>query len=174
MGSVPGLSRSYILRSNLARVPQLLSQHSSPHELQWLKPVRLKPILENNMLLIVTATRIMSIVLSLFLRKYYLWEPAVQVYYLSENNTRKHIFSWEYCWCCLVAKSCLTLGDPMDYISPGSSDHGLSQGRTLQWVAISFSRGYSRPREWTHVSWIGRWILYYWTTREVLPKNTPE
>ena len=70
MGSVPGLSRSYILRSNLACVPQLLSQHSGPHELQRLKPVHLKPILEINMLLIVTATRIMSIVLSLFLRKY--------------------------------------------------------------------------------------------------------
>ena len=60
MGSVPGLSRSYMIRRKLARVPQLLSQHSSPRELQLLKPVRLKPILEINMLLIVTATKIMS------------------------------------------------------------------------------------------------------------------
>ena len=80
MGSAPGLSRSYILRSNLACVPQLLSQHSSPRELQLLKPVHLKPILEINMCLLVTATKITSIVLSLFLRKCYLCEPAVQVY----------------------------------------------------------------------------------------------
>ena len=49
-----------MIRRKLARVPQLLSQHSSPRELQLLKPVRLKPILEINMLLIVTATKIMS------------------------------------------------------------------------------------------------------------------
>ena len=47
--------------------------------------------------------------------------------------------------CCLVAKSCQTLCDPMDCSSPGSSVHGISQARTLEQVAISFSRGSSRP-----------------------------
>ena len=39
----------------------------------------------------------------------------------------------------LVAQSCLTLCDPMDYGPSGSSVHGISQARTLEWVAISFS-----------------------------------
>ena len=37
----------------------------------------------------------------------------------------------------LVSKSCPTLHDPMDYSPPGSSIRGISQARTLQWVAIS-------------------------------------
>ena len=44
---------------------------------------------------------------------------------------------------CLVAKSYLTLGDPMDYSVPGSSVHGISQARILEWVAIYSSRGSS-------------------------------
>ena len=48
----------------------------------------------------------------------------------------------------------------------GSSVHRIFQARILEWVAISSSRGYSRPRDWTHVSYIGRWILYQWVTRE--------
>ena len=39
----------------------------------------------------------------------------------------------------LVAQSCLTLCDPMDCSPPGSSVHGVSQSRILEWVAISFS-----------------------------------
>ena len=44
---------------------------------------------------------------------------------------------------CLVAQLSLTLCDPMDCTLPGSSVHGISQARILEWVAISFSRGYS-------------------------------
>ena len=43
----------------------------------------------------------------------------------------------------LVAKSCLTDRNPMDYSLPGSSVHGILQVRVLQWVAISYSRGSS-------------------------------
>ena len=39
-----------------------------------------------------------------------------------------------------AAQSCLTLCDPMDCSLPGSSNHGIFQARTLEWVAISFSR----------------------------------
>ena len=39
-----------------------------------------------------------------------------------------------------VAQSCLTLFDPMDCSLPGTSVHGISQARILEWVAISFSR----------------------------------
>ena len=42
-----------------------------------------------------------------------------------------------------VAQSCPTLCDPVDCSPPGFSVHGILQARTLQWVAISFSRGSS-------------------------------
>ena len=38
--------------------------------------------------------------------------------------------------CCFVAKSCLTLCDPMDWSPPGSSVHGILQRRILEWVAF--------------------------------------
>ena len=41
---------------------------------------------------------------------------------------------------------------------------GFFQARTLDWVAISSSRGSSQPRYWTHISWIGRHILYHRAT----------
>ena len=52
----------------------------------------------------------------------------------------------------------------MDCSPPGSSVHGIFQARIQEWVAISFSRGSSRPRDRTCislVSCIGRWILYH-------------
>ena len=61
----------------------------------------------------------------------------------------------------IAAQSCLTPCDPMDYSPPVSSVHGISQARILEWVAISFSRGSPWPRDWTHVSCIGRQILYH-------------
>ena len=48
-----------------------------------------------------------------------------------------------------VTQSCLTLCDPMDCSLPSSSVHGILQARVLEWVAISFSRGYSRPKDQT-------------------------
>ena len=51
-----------------------------------------------------------------------------------------------------VVQSCLTLCDPLDCSPPGSSIHGILQARVLEWVAISFSRGSSRPRDQTQVS----------------------
>ena len=56
----------------------------------------------------------------------------------------------------------------MDHSLPGSSIHGISQVRILEWVAISFSRGFSWPRDQIWVSCFGRWILYRWATREAL------
>ena len=66
---------------------------------------------------------------------------------------------------CLVAKSCPTLCDSMD-VAHQTPVHGISQTRILEWVAISSSSGYSWPRDWTHVSCIGRRILYHWASRE--------
>ena len=68
----------------------------------------------------------------------------------------------------LVARLCLTLCEPMDCTLPGSSVHGIFQARVLEWVAISFSRGFSWPRDWTRVSHtVGR-CFTVWATREVL------
>ena len=47
----------------------------------------------------------------------------------------------------LAAQSCPTLCNPMDYGPPGSSVHGILQARTLEWVAMPFSRGSSQTRD---------------------------
>ena len=75
------------------------------------------------------------------------------------------ISSFSICWlrnckCVLQAlgayvhteslKSCPTLCDPMDCSPQGFSIHGLLQARTLEWVAISSSRGSPQPRYHTH------------------------
>ena len=44
--------------------------------------------------------------------------------------------------------------------------HGIFQATVLEWVAIFFSKESSRPRDWTHVSCIGRQILLPSATRE--------
>ena len=68
---------------------------------------------------------------------------------------------------CVCAQSCPTLYDPRDYSLPGFSAHGIFQTRVLEWVAISYSRGSSQPRDQTHiscVSCIGRQIRYHCVT----------
>ena len=53
----------------------------------------------------------------------------------------------------------------MDCSSPGSSVHGISEAKIQEWVAVSFSKGSSPPSDRTHVSCIGRQILYQWATK---------
>ena len=53
-----------------------------------------------------------------------------------------------------VAQSCLTLCDPIECSLSGSSIHGIFQARVLEWIAVSFSRGSSQPRNRTRVSYI--------------------
>ena len=65
-----------------------------------------------------------------------------------------------------VAQSCLTLCDSVDCRPPGSCIHGISQARILEWVAISFSRGSSRPKDQTRVSRIAGRHFNLWATRE--------
>ena len=56
-------------------------------------------------------------------------------------------------WKLLVAQLYPTLCDPMDCSPPGSSVREILQARILEWIlAISFSRGSSRPRDRTWVS----------------------
>ena len=55
---------------------------------------------------------------------------------------------------CSFALSYPTLCNPLDYSPRGSSVHGISQARILEWVAILFSRGSSQPRDLTCISCI--------------------
>ena len=68
-----------------------------------------------------------------------------------------------------VAQSCPTVCDPMDGSLPCFSVHAIFQARVLEWVAISFSRGSSWPRDWTQVSCIAGRRFTLWATR-VPPK----
>jgi len=59
------------------------------------------------------------------------------------------------CVClCSVAQLCPTLCKPMDCSLPGSSIHGILPARTLEWVAISYSRRSSQLKDQTHISYI--------------------
>ena len=72
-------------------------------------------------------------------------------------------------WLCSVAQLCLALCNPMDWSPRGSSVHRIIEARILEWVAISYCRGSSRPRDLicvSCISCIGRQILYHWATWE--------
>ena len=60
--------------------------------------------------------------------------------------------------CAKSLQSCLTLCDPVDCSPPYSSVHEISQERILECVAMPSSRGSSRPRDQTHVSY----VYLYW------------
>ena len=68
--------------------------------------------------------------------------------------------------CCLIAKSCPVLYDPLDCSPPGSSVHGILQARILVWVAMPSSRGSSQPRNGTCLSCITGGFLTVWATVE--------
>ena len=79
-------------------------------------------------------------------------------YFLCQHGVRWWILPvcplWSYndwargFWsCCLAAESCPTLWNPMGCSPPGSSVHRIFPARILEWVAISFSRGSSWPRD---------------------------
>ena len=70
--------------------------------------------------------------------------------------------------CCavLLAQSCLTLCNPVDCSLPGASVPGILQGRILEWVAVSFSRGSSWPRDWTCISCISGRFFTSWANSQ--------
>ena len=65
-----------------------------------------------------------------------------------------------------VTQMCLTLWEPMDCSPPGSSVHGISQAKILEWVAIPISRRSSQSRDQTWVSFIAGRFFTIWTTKE--------
>ena len=82
----------------------------------------------------------------------------IQEHIFCFSNHLKDISS--FCLCsCSVAQSCITLCNPIDCSSAGSSVQGISQARILEWVAISFSRVSSQPSDQTWISCLaGRFL----------------
>ena len=90
------------------------------------------------------------------------------------------MYCWSLAWrtlsiallaCAAAAKSlqsCPTLCDLIDGSPLGCSVPGILEARILEWVAISFSRGSSQPRNQTQVSSIAGRFFANWATREVL------
>ena len=70
-------------------------------------------------------------------------------------------------WSEVKSLSRIQLWDPKDCSLPRSSLQGILQARVLEWVAISFSRGSSWSRDWTHISCIAGRFFTVWATREV-------
>ena len=78
------------------------------------------------------------------------------------------VYTYIYiCSAGLVTKLCPTLYDLMNYTPPGFSAHGILQARILKWVALSFSRGSSQPRNQTRVSCMAGKFFSSLATREV-------
>ena len=73
-----------------------------------------------------------------------------------------------------VTQTCLTLCNPMDCSLPGSSVYGIFQARVLEWVAMSFSRGSSRPKDRTWVSHIVGRRFTVWATWTPCKSRTKE
>ena len=71
-----------------------------------------------------------------------------------------------------VARSCPTLCDPVDGSLPSSSVHRILKARVLEWVAISFSKGSSQPRDRTRVSYIVGRLLILITAKTIYIFNT--
>ena len=80
--------------------------------------------------------------------------PAYLTYMQSESESE-------------LTQLCPTLCNPLDCSPPGSSVHGILQARILEWVAISFSRGSSRRREWIQVSCIAGRCFNLWAIYEM-------
>ena len=100
-----------------------------------------------------------------FSKKYtQFWDLMVIKIYLSDNRIK--IYTVKNCIVLLVvvvlvAQSCPTLCDPMDYSPSDPSVHGILQARILEWVAIPFFRGSSWPKDRTQVSHpAGRFFIF--------------
>ena len=95
------------------------------------------------------------------------WNPGLPhcrwiLYQMSHREAQ------EYWRACLVTQWCLTLVTPWTL---GSSVHGILQARILEWLAISSSRGSSRPRNWTVVFYIAGRFFTNCAIREFLKLN---
>ena len=114
------------------------------------------------MLLILTAALLVIIVCCffclIFLKKKKVFSWYLFAYLFISNIKTNFVLKIEK-WS-EDAQSCLTLCDSMDSSPSGSCICRIVQARVLEWVAISFSRGYSRPRDRTRGLPLCRQMLY--------------
>ena len=80
----------------------------------------------------------------------------------SLNKSPKTYIIMPDCYCCSLCSHVQLFFNLMDSSPPGPLSMGFFQARTLEWVAISSSRGSSWARYQTFVSWTGRRTLYHW------------
>ena len=83
----------------------------------------------------------------------------------SLNNSKNTLYDYSSS---LITKSCLTLSNSLDCSPPGSSVHGITQARILEWVVISFSRGSPQFRDRTCVSCVAGGFFNHRATWEAL------
>ena len=101
----------------------------------------------------------LSIYLPIYLSIFAYTQP-----YITYIHSYNGIIFYSSMSACLVVQLCPILWDLLDCSLPGFSVHGIFQARILDCVAISYSRGSSRPSDWTWfscISCIVRWILYH-------------
>ena len=80
---------------------------------------------------------------------------------LNDVSASNHLF--QEVWRESVSRSVMSRScKPMTYSPPGSSVHEILQVRILEWVALSFSRGSSWPRDWTPISHITGRFFTFW------------
>ena len=94
--------------------------------------------------------------------------------YITYIHSYNGIICYSSMRACLVVQLCPILWDLLDCSLPVFSVHGIFQARILECVAISYSRGSSRPSDWTWFSCISctvRWILYHSDTWDTPVKN---
>ena len=92
--------------------------------------------------------------------------PWTETHQTSLSTISQNLFKLMSIKLVLVTQPCLTLWNPMDCSPPSSPVHRILQAKILEWVAISFSKRSSQPRDWTQVSHIAGRFFTIWATRE--------
>ena len=105
-----------------------------------------------------------------FRRRYVLQILDSSFCFANELSKIRFLTSWKWKWSQSVVSDSATprtvaYQDPMDCSLPGFSVHEIFQAIVLEWISISFSRGSSRPRDWTQVSRIVGRCFTVWATR---------
>ena len=100
--------------------------------------------------------------------------PLLVISFLHFPQITHNLYNFFLLFWSEVAQSCPTLCNPLDCSLTAFFVHGIFQARILEWVAISFSRRSSQPRDWTQVSGIAGRCFTIWVTREVIAFNCME
>ena len=80
-----------------------------------------------------------------------------------------YIYTLEYGMHPKLRQSHPTLCEAMDSSLPGSSVHGILQARILEWVAMLTPRGFSKPWNRIHISYVSCIGGEFFTTRAIMP-----